>query len=278
MNINDPKSFFRVDQTDLRNATHDEAVQVLKGTKNEVNLEVKYMKEVTPYFQKAMLLAEVGWENQPFLTGGPDRQPEFQSPNSDMKWTPLHLACLTRDNTFLDDFCTFELQSPNRKSSLVKNSNSHKTRETVSNWFFQLIRVSVQTADKWFACLSTTIEATIQEAMEKANSMLTGYRVIKMGWSIQMLEKSSSYSSETSFDSGMSDNTSTQPVFMAQSDDHLFLWESTPWTPKEWANPKEQIRLIQARVMSSSPHQSSMMLGAAAAAANERRASRLVMR
>jgi hypothetical protein len=28
-----------------------------------------------------------------------------------------------------------------------------------------------------------------------------------MGWALQMLDKSSSYSSETSFDSGMSDNT-----------------------------------------------------------------------
>ena len=51
---------------------------------------------------------------------------------------------------------------------------------------------------------------------------------------------------------GMSDNTSTQPVFMAQSDDHLFLWEHCPWTPKEWANPKEGIRLVQCRIMSNS--------------------------
>ena len=51
---------------------------------------------------------------------------------------------------------------------------------------------------------------------------------------------------------GMSDNTSTQPVFMAQSDDHLFLWEFCPWTPKEWANPKEGIRLVQCRIMSNS--------------------------
>ena len=49
-----------------------------------------------------------------------------------------------------------------------------------------------------------TIEATAAEAMAKANAALTGYRVVKCGWSVQMLEKSSSYSSETSFDSGKS--------------------------------------------------------------------------
>lgn len=224
-----------VDKNDLRNASHDEAVKVLKNTKNEVTLEVKYMKEVTPYFQKAMLLAELGWDNQPpFLedTASASSGEFASSPNSEMKWTPLQLACLTRDNTFLDDFCTLEVQSPNRKHSL-------------------LIRVAVHSAEKWFNALMTSIEATTAEAVAKANAALTGYRVLKAGWSVQMLEKSSSYSSETSFDSGMSDNTSTQPVFMAQSDDHLHLWEHCPWSPKEWAHPKESIRLVQCRIMSN---------------------------
>ena len=77
------------------------------------------------------------------------------SPNSEMKWTPLQLACLTRDNTFLDDFCTFEIQSPNRKHCLI-------------------IRVAVQSAEKWFNALMASVEATINDAMEKANSALTG--------------------------------------------------------------------------------------------------------
>ena len=40
------------------------------------------MKEVTPYFQKAMLLAEIGWENRPpFLSpassnGNEDGEPD----------------------------------------------------------------------------------------------------------------------------------------------------------------------------------------------------------
>lgn len=198
------------------------------------------MKEVTPYFQKAMLLAEIGWDNRPpFLSPGvhpgedEDPRGDFSSPNTDMKWTPLQLACLTRDNTFLEDFCTFEIQSPHRQHSL-------------------LIRVAVPSAEKWFNALMASIEASYSEAAARANAALTGYRVIKCGWSVQMLEKSSSYSSETSFDSGMSDNTSTQPVFMVQSDDHLFLWETCPWTPKEWANPKETIRLVQCRIMSHS--------------------------
>ena len=67
LNVGD--AILSVDGRDLREATHDEAVQALKATGNAVKMEVKYMREVTPYFQKAMLLAEVGWEarNPPFL-------------------------------------------------------------------------------------------------------------------------------------------------------------------------------------------------------------------
>ena len=212
-----------VDKSDLRNATHDEAVKVLKNTKTEVTLEVKYMKEVTPYFQKAMLLSEIGWDNVPFLcpTSESDvSRGDFNSPNSDMKWTSLQLACLTRDNTFLEDFCTFELQSPNRKHSLLIRGkdieilrNSSTILRTYTTYFplqkstFSFLKitiylVSVQSADKWFNALMASIEATATEAMAKTNAALTGYRVIKCGWSVQMLEKSSSYSSETSFDSG----------------------------------------------------------------------------
>jgi len=186
---------------------------------------------------------------------------EFSSPNSEMKWTSLQLSCLIRDNTFLDDFCTFEIASPNRKSQI-------------------LLRVSVQYSEKWSQALMTAIDQSNTEAMNTANTVLTGYRVKKCGWGVHILEKSSSYSSETSFDSGMSENNSSQPVFMVQSEDRLLLWETCPWTPKEWAHPKESIRLVQCRIMSNAgqvPH-SSLLMGAAAMASQERRASRLTIR
>ncbi|NXO71071.1 SNTA1 protein, partial [Phainopepla nitens] len=42
-----------VNGTDLSEATHDEAVQALKKTGKEVILEVKYMKEISPYFKNS---------------------------------------------------------------------------------------------------------------------------------------------------------------------------------------------------------------------------------
>ena len=237
-----------VDGRDLRNATHDEAVQVLKNTKQKVVLEVRYMKEVTPYFQKAMLLSDVGWTNPPFLSPGstnsnsngdpstpqtntnPQANQEFHSPNSEMKWTPLHLACITKDPNFLEDNCTFEIHSPNRKHSI-------------------LLRVHANQLEKWFSALLSSVESTNQETIIKANFALP-FRVTRIGWMTQLLEKSSSYSSETSFDSGMSDNTSSsQSSFVAQTDEHILLWDFAPWTIKDWSNPRERINLVQTRVL-----------------------------
>jgi hypothetical protein len=41
----------------IREATHDDAVRVLKNTGPQVKLEVKYLKEVTPYFLKVSSVA-----------------------------------------------------------------------------------------------------------------------------------------------------------------------------------------------------------------------------
>jgi hypothetical protein len=59
-----------------------------------VSRQVRHMPEVRPFFQKAMLLSEVGWNTPPFLTTGAEEPNDFLSPGSEMKWTPLHLGDL----------------------------------------------------------------------------------------------------------------------------------------------------------------------------------------
>ncbi|XP_075588313.1 beta-1-syntrophin-like isoform X2 [Dermatophagoides farinae] len=50
-----------VNNCNLREATHEEAVQALKNAGEIVNLEVKYLPEVVPYFRKASILTDIGW-------------------------------------------------------------------------------------------------------------------------------------------------------------------------------------------------------------------------
>uniref|UniRef100_K7FLE1 PDZ domain-containing protein n=2 Tax=Pelodiscus sinensis TaxID=13735 RepID=K7FLE1_PELSI len=54
-----------VNGADLSEATHDEAVQALKKTGKEVVLEVKYMKEISPYFKNSSSGATVSWDPAP---------------------------------------------------------------------------------------------------------------------------------------------------------------------------------------------------------------------
>lgn len=50
------------------------------------------MPEVRPFFQKAMLLSEVGWHTPTFLSSGLEEPNEALSPGSEMKWTPMYLG------------------------------------------------------------------------------------------------------------------------------------------------------------------------------------------
>ena len=38
-------------------------------------------------------------------------------------------------------------------------------------------------------------------------------------------------------------------TFIVQTEDELLMWDSAPWTPKEWTAPRERIRLVQSRII-----------------------------
>ena len=85
-----------VNGEDLREATHDEAVKALKRAGKVVELEVKYLREVTPYFRKASIISEVGWELQRGFLSGPAPSP--RSPQrADTRYLPLQLCYLARN-------------------------------------------------------------------------------------------------------------------------------------------------------------------------------------
>lgn len=62
---------------------------------------VKYLREVTPYFRKASIISEVGWELQRgFLSGAP---PVVKFPQrADTRYLPLQLCHLARNFRYPD--------------------------------------------------------------------------------------------------------------------------------------------------------------------------------
>ncbi|KAF7386933.1 hypothetical protein HZH66_011385 [Vespula vulgaris] len=84
------------------------------GSKNQFVVElirrsnVKYLREVTPYFRKASIIQEVGWELQRgFLSATPP--PPKSPPRADTRYLPLQLCRLTRAHPSSDP--AVEIQS-----------------------------------------------------------------------------------------------------------------------------------------------------------------------
>lgn len=66
-----------------------------------VLVSVKYLREVTPYFRKASIIQEVGWELQRgFLSATPP--PPKSPPRADTRYLPLQLCRLTRSHPSAD--------------------------------------------------------------------------------------------------------------------------------------------------------------------------------
>lgn len=94
-----------VNGEDLKDSTHEYAVKVLKKAGRVVDLEVKFLREVTPYFRKASIISEVGWELQrPFLYSviGASPVPIQTPPRADTRYIPLQLTHLARNLKFHD--------------------------------------------------------------------------------------------------------------------------------------------------------------------------------
>ncbi|XP_013931033.1 PREDICTED: beta-1-syntrophin-like [Thamnophis sirtalis] len=97
-----------VNGADLRDATHDEAVQALKRAGKEVVLEVKYMREATPYVKKGSPISEIGWETPPPESprlGNPTIDPLLPLSLNiyrDKRTIPLKMCYVTRNMAMLD--------------------------------------------------------------------------------------------------------------------------------------------------------------------------------
>lgn len=216
-----------VNGEDLREATHDEAVKALKRAGKIVQLEVKYLREVTPYFRKASIISEVGWELQRgFLTGAP---PVMKSPQrADTRYLPLQLCHLARNYTFPDpENRTMELHSPDAVHSCILKASDYS--EAVA----------------WFNTLHSALAVLTASALHEASRFIPDLRYI--GWFLRKPRTENNTSSSESSD----DSEKWQAVFAAVTDSELRFYESAPWSGESWKAPAEAYALIATRLVGS---------------------------
>ncbi|XP_057666346.1 beta-1-syntrophin isoform X2 [Diorhabda carinulata] len=215
-----------VNGDDLREATHDDAVKALKRAGKVVELEVKYLREVTPYFRKASIISEVGWELQRgFLTGAP---PAVRSPQrADTRYLPLQLCHLARNFRYPDpEGRTLELHSPDAIHSCVLRASD--PAEAIA----------------WFNTLHSALSVLTSSAHHDACKAIPDLRYI--GWLLRKPRSENMSSSESS-----DDTDRWQSIFAAVTDSELRFYESAPWSGEAWRAPAEAYPLIATRLVGS---------------------------
>ncbi|XP_070617829.1 beta-2-syntrophin isoform X2 [Erythrolamprus reginae] len=222
-----------VNGRDLRHATHDQAVQALKRAGREVLLEVKYMREATPYIKKPSLVSDLPWEGSfppsPSLSlseeSGSPKQP---SPPQDRKVIPLKMCYAARNLSMPDlENRMIELHSPDSRNTLFLRCKDSATANT------------------WFTALHSHILALLPQVLAELNAMLGasqtpgGSREVKqIAWLAE----------QAKLDGG---RQHWRPVLLAVTEKDLLLYDSVPWTRAAWDAPCHSYPLVATRLVQS---------------------------
>ncbi|XP_025895403.1 beta-2-syntrophin, partial [Nothoprocta perdicaria] len=222
-----------VNGVDLRDATHDQAVQALKRAGREVVLEVKFMREVSPYVKKPSLVSDLPWDGaapqSPSLSGSDDSgSPQHHGGAKDRKVIPLKMCFAARNLSMPDlENRLIELHSPDSRNTLIL-----RCKDTA-------------TAHSWFAALHANIAALLPQVLAELNAMLGGgpaaggSREVKhVAWLAE----------QARLDGG---RQQWRPVLMALTEKDLLLYDCMPWTRDAWASPCHSYPLVATRLVHS---------------------------
>lgn len=235
-----------VNGMNLRDATHDEAVQALKRAGKEVTLEVKYMREATPYVKKGSPVSEIGWETPPpesprlgsstITSSDPPSSPSSPSQPSlslsgDRRCIPLRMCYVTRAMTTPDpDNRQLELHSPDARHTVVLRCQD---QPAALSWFSAMHSVTSSLAQR---VLAEVIQNT-------SRTGVAGSKEIRhLGWLAGKTE---------------SEKQSWKPVLVVVTEKDLLLFDSLPRGKEAWQSPTHTYPLLATRLVHSGPDRGS---------------------
>lgn len=214
-----------VNGNDLREATHDLAVQALKKAGKEVTLEVKYIREVSPLFKKPSVVADLPW-------GGCSSE-ESPPPHSsrerdrDRKVINLKMCFICRNLTMPDlENRLLELHSPDGQHMVVLRSKD------------------ASSANSWFTAIHTNTAALLPHTLSHINAYLgatstSAHPHLKhIGWLSEQVQLGSG-------------RQQLRPVVMAMTEKDVLLFQSVPWSREAWTMPLLTHPLLATRLVHS---------------------------
>ncbi|XP_035528054.1 beta-1-syntrophin [Morone saxatilis] len=235
-----------VNGMNLRDATHDEAVQALKRAGKEVTLEVKYMREATPYVKKGSPVSEISWETPPpesprlgsppitFSSQSDPSSPAAQpslSLQGDRRCIPLKMCYVTRAMTTPDpENRQLELHSPDTRHTVVLRCPD---QPSALSWFSAMHSVT-----------STLAQHALAEVIQNtARTGVAGSKEIRhLGWLAGKTE---------------SEKQSWKPVLVVVTEKDLLLFDSLPRGKEAWQSPAHTYPLLATRLVHSGPDRGS---------------------
>ncbi|XP_035646790.1 beta-2-syntrophin-like [Oncorhynchus keta] len=231
-----------VNGKDLREATHDLAVQALKKAGKEVTLEVKYIREVSPLFKKPSLVADLPWDGvrpqSPNFSGSEDSESPKHSGAKDRKVIPLKMCFISRNLTIPDlENRLLELHSPDGQHTVVLRCKDSPS------------------AHSWFTAIHTNIASLLPQTLAHINSYLGS---ITTG-SHPQLKHISWLAEQVQLDGG---RHQFRPIVMALTEKDILLFESVPWNYEAWSTPLLTHPLLATRLVHSGSARSSPAQGA----------------
>uniref|UniRef100_A0A3B4UV40 Syntrophin, basic 1 n=1 Tax=Seriola dumerili TaxID=41447 RepID=A0A3B4UV40_SERDU len=227
-----------VNGMNLRDATHDEAVQALKRAGKEVTLEVKYMREATPYVKKGSPVSEIGWETPPPESPrignppSPSTQPSL-SLQGDRRCIPLKMCYVTRAMTTPDpENRQLELHSPDARHTVVLRCPD---QPSALSWFSAMHSVT-----------STLAQRALAEVIQNtARTGVAGSKEIRhLGWLAAKVGTES-------------EKQSWRPVLVVVTEKDLLLYDSLPRGREAWQSPAHTYPLLATRLVHSGPDRGS---------------------
>ncbi|XP_010773428.1 alpha-1-syntrophin [Notothenia coriiceps] len=211
-----------VNSYDLREATHDEAVQALKKTGKEVILEVKYIKEMSAFFKNSGSPgATLPWDSPPST---PQRGTELSpAEGKEPRRIPLKMCQVLRRQCPPDtEHRYFEVISANRKNSVF------------------LRAIDPAMAQSWFNAIQTGTANLLARVKGEMKSMQLGVDVKHLGWITEQVTQGPE-----------------KPVLAMLTDRDLLLYPSLPESKESLSSPIKSHPLIATRLVHSGPGKSS---------------------
>ncbi|KAG8441660.1 hypothetical protein GDO86_010734 [Hymenochirus boettgeri] len=231
-----------VNGLDLRDATHDEAVQALKKAGREVTLEVKYMREATPYVKKGSPVSEIGWETPPpesprlGKSNACPPSPVSLSIHGDRKTIPLKMCFVTRSMTVPDpENRNLELHSPDAKHTVVLRSSDPGSAQT---WFNSI-----------HSAANDMVSQVIMEVKEQLgkNGVSGNADIRHMGWLAEKIPGNN--------------EKHWKSLLMVLTEKDLLMYDCLPRMKEAWLNPTHAYPLIATRLVHSGPGKLSSLPG-----------------